>query len=115
MRAFEQRGVAALPARMRTRLARFSSGLESDQGGASELTTVRRGYVRRLTELEGSIDLLAADLQQRGLMTARGRVRSTYTLLLQTIDRWDRIAQRLGLERRSHRVPTLDEVLDGEE
>jgi hypothetical protein len=115
VRAFETRGAAALPAELRDAQAAFYSALEADQGGAGELTTIGAGYVRRLTELETICRLLGADLQARGLFTPRGRVRSTYGAFLQTIDRWDKLAQRLGLSRKARQVPTLAEVMNRDE
>lgn len=112
VRAFETHGAAALPSELRDAQAAFYSALEADQGGAGELTTIGAGYVRRLTELETICRLLGADLQARGLFTRRGRVRSTYGAFLQAIDRWDRLAQRLGLTRKARQVPTLTEYLE---
>lgn len=107
MRRFEQRG--ELPPDLRVTTEEFRESLISDQGGAEELTAIRAGYVRRLTEVETCVRLLSNDLVQRGLFTPRGRVRNTYSRLLETIDRWDRLAQRLGLERKTRRVPTPHE------
>jgi hypothetical protein len=112
VRAFETTGATTLPPEMRRELETFQAGLETDQGGGDELTTIGVGYVRRLTELEGCLLLLAVDLQTRGLLTARGRVRSSYALLLQTIDRWDKLAHRLGMTRRTKRLPSLHEYLE---
>jgi hypothetical protein len=107
VRAFELHGEAALPSELRDELAAFRAALMADQGGASELTAIRAGYVQRLSEVEACLRLLAEDLRTRGLMTKRGRVRSTYDKLLQTIDRWDRLAQRLGMERRTLQVSSF--------
>ena len=114
IRAFKDRGAAALPPAFREELEAFRAGVEADRGGPSELTTIGAGHARRLTEIEAIVRLLAADLEVRGLLTQRGRVQSTCLALLQAVDRWDRLAQRLGLERRSKRVPTPDEVLRGD-
>lgn len=110
VRAFEEHGEAALPQELRDDVAVFRSGVETDQGGESELTTIGAGYVRRLSEVEAIVRLLGADLQQRGLFTKRGRVRSTYNAFLLAVDRWDRLAQRLGLERKQRPIDPLDAV-----
>jgi hypothetical protein len=107
LRRFEQRG--AVPDELRVTTEEFRDGLVADQGGADALTTVRAGYCRRLSEIETCVRLLQNDLVQRGLFTPRGRVRNTYSRLLETIDRWDRLAQRLGMERRSKQVPSPQE------
>lgn len=108
--AYKDRGEVSLPVDLRDDLAVFRSGVETDQGGVSELTTIGAGYVRRLVEVEAVVRLLGADLQARGLFTKRGRVRSTYNAFLLAVDRWDRLAQRLGLERRQKPVDPLDAV-----
>lgn len=110
VRMFMDRG--ELPMELRPALDRFVAQVTTDQGGDAELTAIRGGYVRRLAELEGCLLLLTLDLQTRGLMTARGRVRNTYTLFLQTLDRWDKLAQRLGMGRVAKPAPTLAELID---
>lgn len=65
----------------------------------------------RLTELETVARLLASDLAQRGLLTAKGRVRSSVSKWLEVLDRWDRFAQRIGVDRRPRQVQTLNERL----
>jgi hypothetical protein len=82
----------------------FRAGLESDQGGQGELTAVRAGYVRRLGEVEALCRLLGADLMARGIFTRKGRTRSTFGAFLQAAGTWDRLAGRLGLDRRQRDV-----------
>jgi hypothetical protein len=111
--AYQAYGERALSPEFRAELADFRAGVEADQGGASELTTIGAGYVRRLVEVEGVLRLLMADFQQRGFLTHRGNVRSTYNAFMLAIDRWDRLAQRLGIDRRARPVPSLDQVMNG--
>src|SRR5437899_1185348 len=68
----------------------FRSALELDHGGASELTTIRAGYIGRLTEVELLCRLLGADLVQRGIFTKKGRTRSTFAAFLAAVEKWDR-------------------------
>src|SRR6185295_11019879 len=77
----------------------FRTALETDQGGREELATIRAGYVQRLTEAEALCRLLGADLLTRGILTKKGRTRSTFAAFLQAVAMWDRLAQRLGMER----------------
>jgi hypothetical protein len=106
-RRFEQRGV--LPADLKVSVDEFREGLISDQGGVEALTTLQAGYVRRLTEIEVLVRLLQNDLVARGAFTQRGRVRNTFTKFLETVDRWDRLAQRVGVDRKARPVPTPHE------
>jgi hypothetical protein len=76
-----------------------------------ELSTLEAAYVRRLSEVETVARLLASDLASRGLMTPRGRVRGTFSRWLECLDRWDRLAQRVGTDRRGRQVPSLSAFL----
>lgn len=104
VRAFELRGATSLPPDLRAALDRFRAGVEADQGGRQELSTIGAGYVDLLAEVNAIIGLLLADLAERGIFTTRGRVRSTYQQFLLAIDRYDRLAQRIGLERKTRDV-----------
>jgi hypothetical protein len=109
--AFENRGPAALPADLRISVDEFRAQVISDRGGVDNLTAIEAAYIRRLVELETVVRLLTADLAQRGLFTAKGRVRSSISKLFEGFDRWDRYAQRIGLDRCPRQVQTLSERL----
>lgn len=100
-RAFEQHGTAALPDVLRSTVEQFREAVIADRGGASELSTLEAAYIRRLSEVEAVARLLASDLASRGLTTAKGRVRSTFSKWLLAVDRWDRLAQRIGTDRKA--------------
>ena len=104
VRAFETKG--QLPDAFRQTVDEFRQAVITDRGGASELTTLEAAYIRRLSEIEAVARLLAADLASRGLTMPRGRVRSTFSRWLECLDRWDRLAQRVGTERRAKAVAT---------
>ena len=110
VRAFEARGEAALPSVVRETVDSFREQVTADLGGASNLTAVQGGYVRRLGELEAVVRLLAADLAQRGLTTPKGRVRGTFSRWLEALDRWDKFAQRIGVERKARPVSPFEAV-----
>jgi hypothetical protein len=101
-----------LPAELLVEMTAFRENVIADRGGPSELSEIERGFIQRLVELETFCRLLAGNIQARGIVTRAGRVRTAYTLFLSTIDRWDRVAGRLGMARRAKRVPTLHEYLD---
>jgi hypothetical protein len=54
------------------------------------------------------VRLVQNDLVNRGVVTSKGRVRSSFTKLLETFDRWDRFAQRIGIDRKARYVDPLD-------
>jgi hypothetical protein len=112
VRAFEQRGPAALPDVLRQTVEEFREAVIADRGGLTELSTLEAAYIRRLAEVEATARLLAHDLASRGLTTPRGRVRGTFSRWLECLDRWDRLAQRIGTETRRP-VLTLAERLAG--
>jgi len=109
--SFEAHGQVALPDDLRVSVEDFRNEIVSDLGGTEELTAIAKGYVRGLVDMETCRRLLQADIVKRGLVTPKGRVRGIYTKLLETMDRWDRYAQRLGTERRSRSVQSLREYL----
>jgi hypothetical protein len=114
VRQFEQHGERVLAPDLRGSINEFRDAVIADRGGVENLTAIEAGYVRRLVELETVVRLLASDLAARGIFTARGRARSTVAHWLATLDRWDRFALRVGIERRARRVPTLHDVLSGD-
>lgn len=109
VRAFETTG--RIPDVLRQTVEEFRNAVIGDRGGTSELSTLDAAYIRRLSEVETVARLLAGDLASRGLMTPKGRVRSTFSRWLECLDRWDRLAQRVGTDRRSRNVTSLSAYL----
>ena len=74
-----------------------------------------QGLVRtvRLAEVEVTLRLLAHDIAGRGLLTPSGGVRRVYDQLLAGVDRWDKLAQRIGVKRRVRDV-TFDAAIAAE-
>jgi len=81
----------------------------ADLGGAEQLSAVMRQLVTRYVQTGVIADALAADVFDRGPLTSKGRARAAVSLFLQVLDRQHRLALALGLERRTRRVPTLEE------
>ena len=109
--SFRDRGAAALPDELRQTVDEFRESVIADRGGSSELSTLEAAYIRRLAEVETVARLLATDLASRGLTTPKGRVRGTFSRWLECLDRWDRLAQRVGTDRRSRAVSSLRDYL----
>lgn len=95
---------------LREYVTQLKAGIVADLGGEAALSTLERAYVDRLGDVEITLQLLAADIARRGLLTHNGGVRRVYERLLSGIDRWDRLAQRIGLARRTRHVEPLDAV-----
>lgn len=86
-------------------------GILSDLGGVDALSTLETLYVRRLTDLDITIRMLIAFLSREGLTSRSGG--AAYDRLLSACLAFDRLAQRLGLERRAKAVPSLSDLMDG--
>jgi hypothetical protein len=101
-----------VPHELRQSVDEFRAGVISDQGGRTALTTLQAAYIVRLTEIDVCCRMLENDLVRRGLHTKGGRVRSSYDKFLATIALWDRIAQRVGVDRLAKPVTSLQEFLN---
>src|SRR4051812_47144211 len=86
----------------------------TDLGGDAELTTLARANVREAARLEVILAALGTELLEGGVLTGKGHMRAATTVYLQVLDRFTRLSQTLGLDRKSKRVPSLAEVLRGE-
>lgn len=89
--------------------------IEQRGGASDELPAVRDGAVANLGALEYTKRLLIEDLKVNGLHTRskKGgppRVRSSFPLLLQVLDRWLRYAQLVGLDDHRGRVSEMSLV-----
>lgn len=107
LRRYQDRG--ALPAEVAEYIAGFRAELVADQGGERELTTIRRGLVDKLVDLEVAIRLLMAEVVRRGIDSRPGK--AAWASALRSIETWHRLAGTLGVERRAKLVPTLDQYL----
>ncbi len=89
----------------------FAAQVLTDLGGERELSALERAYVAKLRDLEITQQLLMADIAHRGLVTPSGGVRRPFSAFLSAIDRFDRLAQRLGLKRRARKVQSAHELI----
>lgn len=96
------------PVEVRQNSDELTAGVIADLGGPEELTALQRGYVECLRDVNICRQLLVAHLIEHSLLTPKGRVRAAYRVLLETLDRWDRYAQRLGVERRAKHVDPIE-------
>jgi hypothetical protein len=99
-----------VPEDLRMNADELMNGIVSDMGGRDNLTTLEASYIRKIADVEITIRMLIANLANDGLFTAGGRVRDAYGQFLAGIDRFDRLAQRVGLARRARTVAPLDAV-----
>jgi hypothetical protein len=106
---------ALLPeqAEARAAIAEQRRAIEEDLGGAESLSAITRDLIGRYVELRLIADFLAHQLAAVGPLTGKGRTRSALVAWLGVVDRQQKLAIALGLERKAKRVPSLAEVLDG--
>lgn len=81
-------------------ICQWRADLEADQGGAEQLATetLRAGYVRRLAVMEYQLRRIEQRIASNKSERLADRTFAQYMALL---GKWDVLAQRLGLERRS--------------
>jgi hypothetical protein len=114
-RGFELHGPDSLPDERRADYDAFREGLFSDFGGSQRMTLLDRTKVERLAELDTLASLFMDDLKRRGILSARGRVRTSCELFLKVVDRFIRVASQLdGLDRPQSTQPSLDEFMAGD-
>jgi hypothetical protein len=99
------------PAALRQTIAEFRDSVIADRGGPTETSTLELGYIAKLAEVETCARLLVNDLVLNGIFTPGGRhPRVTFDKYLTALSTWDRLAQRIGLDRRSRNVGTAADL-----
>ena len=86
------------------------AAIVGDLGGPDVLSTLAAGQVERHARLELVDAYLWANLERLGPLTGKGRTRAALTAWLQVVDRLQKSAMALGLERRQRPVNPLDAV-----
>lgn len=107
VRAFERHGDAVVPADVRLSADDMLKGIIADKGGAQNLTTLKRELAQQARNFRVMLDLILHDLVRNGVTTKGGRVRSAVSKYLEIFDRFDKVAQRLGLEREARDAMSL--------
>lgn len=87
--------------------------ISTDLGGDAELSALQRATVREVARLEVILAAPGEELLAGGVLTPKGAMRSATTIYLQVLDRFVKVAATVGLQRRTKRVPSLEEVLRG--
>ena len=85
--------------------------ITADLGGDDELTNLKRASVRELARLEIILAALGTELLDGGTLTPKGNMRAATTVYLQVLDRFTRLSQAVGLERRAKPTQTIGEIM----
>lgn len=107
MRRYQANG--ALPDDLRVDVDQFRAQLVADQGGVDELSAVRAGLCRMLVDAEVGRRLLMQQVVKHGIDSKPGR--AAYDRLLATMDRWQRVAVAIGVERKQRPVTFAQAVV----
>ena len=89
--------------------------ISADLGGASELSALQRARVREVARLEVILAALGNELLDGGVLTGKGAMRAATTAYLQVLDRFVRVAGRVGLERKARKIPSLEDVMGADD
>src|SRR5690349_1199796 len=81
------------------------AAIVADLGGTDALSALALSQIDTFVRLEVVADFLWTRLQEAGPLTAKGRQRAALTAWLGVVDRLQRLANMLGLERKARRVP----------
>lgn len=101
-RSARPEAVAALNARV--------DEILNDLGGPDALSALARGQAERHARLEMVDEYLWSNLQQHGPLTGKGRTRAALTAWLAVVDRLQKSATALGLERRTKPINPIDAI-----
>ena len=86
--------------------------LLADLGGDDQVSVTKRGLARRHSELSVIADTILTNLLQQGVLSTKGRQRAALTAYLNVVDRLNKLAAQLGLERRQKPVDDLQDYIN---
>ncbi len=111
MYSFRDRGNAAISDDLRISADDMAARILADKGGIENCSTLLREYIQQTRNVRVVLDLLSRDMVENGLFTRSKRVRNVFQRWLETLDRFDRFATKVGLEREARQVPSLSAYL----
>jgi hypothetical protein len=104
-----------LPELVRADFEQLIADVTSDLGGAEQLSAIKKRYITRLAQLDTILSLTMGDMAIRGMLTPQGKMRSTAEAFFKAIDRFDKIARQLGIERLSKKInQTIEDYLSAQ-
>jgi hypothetical protein len=90
---------------------RFRGAVMADLGGEAALSELERGQVEQLANFRAVLQMAMDDINQRGICTKRGRLRPTFAVYTRALERFERLARRVGTKRKEQKAPDLDSYL----
>ena len=103
-------GLMPEQAEARAALEERQASIAASLGGPETLSPLALGHIDRHTRLEMVETYLFENVQRHGPLTGKGRTRAALSAWLQVVDRLQKSAMALGLERRQKPLNPLDAV-----
>lgn len=92
-------------------LAEKRAEIERDLGGSENLSVLARDLAGRYLELCTIADYLGGRLVTQGPLTPKGNQRAALTAYLGVVDRLQRLALALGIERRAKPIQSVADIM----
>lgn len=89
-------------------IAQTVDSIARDRGGRENLTTLQQRAIDHVVECDLLLQAWREYFREQRPYTRQGRMRTGYTAYLSTLDRWMRLAQLVGLDRREKNVSIAD-------
>jgi len=85
--------------------------LLEDLGGEAHISATKRDVAKRFCELQVIADTIVSNLVREGVLSTKGRQRAALSAYLNVVDRLNKLAAQLGLERKAKAVPSIEDFL----
>jgi hypothetical protein len=100
---------------LRAMLSSRRQRLHDEEGGTPDMKLLLEDWLERYQRVWILATTLESRIEQEGIVTGKGRTRATVTLYLSLVDRLNKMAERLGFERKAKQVPSLEAFLQQRE
>ena len=100
---------------LRALLSSRRQRLHDEEGGTPDMKLLLEDWLERYQRVWILATTLEARIEKEGIVTGKGRTRATVTLYLSLVDRLNKMAERLGFERKAKQVPSLEQFLQQRE
>jgi hypothetical protein len=95
-------------------IAQSVDAIARDRGGRENLTMLQQRAIDHVVECDLLLQAWREYFREQKPYTRQGRMRTGYTAYLSTLDRWMRLAQIVGMERREKDVSIADWFAEAE-
>jgi hypothetical protein len=88
------------------------AGIIADRGGEADLSTLQRALIQQLGSLAVMLRLLVDDIAENDLLSPGRAPRRVYEAYLAGLATFDRLAQRIGLQRTARSVNSIADFME---